>query len=165
MSLQERQPQTTTLQGYTRAKYLTDDQLGQILDAMASGTDAVTACLEAGTSHTQFRKRYKSDPDLEGRVIAARAEGDSEFNEIIRHELRWHALVKKDYKALRDLAMIHLPEWDIMRTQRFEHAHTGTVDIEHRLAEYTKEELETIRRLELEKVGELPVIEQQSSAA
>ncbi len=155
----------TTLQGFTKAAALTDQQITFILDAISEGADPVQACLDAGTSHGQFRKRCERDPAVGERAMEARLDGNPELLAKARSMFHYHVFERKDYKALRDFLLVYDPEWDKLRTQRFEHDHQVTGEIQHRLAEYTKEELELIRQKELERVGELPVIEQQSSAA
>jgi len=156
----------TTIQGFTKAAALTGDQIDFILTAISEGHDPVQACIEAGTSHGQFRKRCERDDTVGQRATEARLNGNPELLAKARSMFHWHVFEKKDYKALRDFLLVHDPDWDKLRTQRFEVDHQVTGEIEHKLAQYTKEELETIRRLELERVqDELPVIEQRSSAA
>jgi hypothetical protein len=156
----------TTIQGFTKAAALSDDQIDLILAAISEGHDPVQACIEAGTSHGQFRKRCERDDTVGQRATEARLNGNPELLAKARSMFHWHVFEKKDYKALRDFLLVHDPDWDKLRTQRFEVDHQVTGEIEHKLAQYTKEELETIRRLELERVkDEHPVIEQRSSAA
>lgn len=157
----------TTIQGYTKAAALTDDQIDYIVTQIAEGADPVQACLDAGTSHGQFRKRCERDQAVGERASEARLAGNPELLAKARSVFHWHVFEKKDYKALRDFLLVHDPDWDKLRTQRFEVDHQVTGEIEHKLAQYTKEELETIRRLELERAerDELSVIEQRSSAA
>jgi hypothetical protein len=156
----------TTLQGFTKASALTDEQIDFIIGAIAEGDDPVKACAEAGTSHGQFRKRCERDDDVGQRAAEARVRGNPELLQKARSLWLEHIFEKKNYKALQDYLMVYDPDWQKMRTQRFEIDHQVTGEIEHKLSQYTKEELETIRRLELERVqDELPLIEQRSSAA
>ena len=100
------------------------------------------------------------------RAAEARLNGNPELLARARSIFHWHVFEKKNYQALKDFLMVYDPDWDKLRTQRFQVDHNVSGEIEHKLAQYTKEELETIRRLELERVqSELPVIEQRSSAA
>jgi hypothetical protein len=155
-----------TLQGFTKAAALTDEQIDLIVSQIAEGHDPVQACLEAGTSHGQFRKRCERDDEVGQRANEARLNGNPELLAKARSMFHWHVFEKKNYKALRDFLLVHDPDWEKLRTQRFEVDHQVSGEIEHKLAQYTKEELETIRRLELERVqDEHPVIEQRSSAA
>ena len=78
----------------------------------------------------------------------------------VRSIFHWHVFEKKNYAALKDFLMVYDPDWDKLRTQRFEVDHSVSGEIEHKLSQYTKEELETIRRLELERMkDEHPVLE------
>lgn len=154
-----------TIQGYTKAAALTAEQIDYIIGQIADGHDPVQACLDAGTSHGQFRKRCERDHEVGQRATNARLEGNPELLAKARSMFHWHVFEKRNYKALRDFLLVYDPEWDKLRTQRFEVDHNVSGEIEHKLAQYTKEELETIRRLELEKLEEHPLIEQQSSAA
>ncbi len=149
----------TTALGFTKATHLTDDQIDQILSAISEGQDPVQACLDAGTSHGQFRKRCDRDTAVGERAMEARIDGNPELLAKARSMFHYHVFERKDYKALRDFLLVHDPDWEKLRTQRFEVDHQVTGEIDHRLSQYTKEELETIRRLELEKADELPVIE------
>jgi hypothetical protein len=153
----------TTLQGFTKAAALTDQQITFILDAISEGQDPVQACLDAGTSHGQFRKRCERDPQVGERATEARLDGNPELMAKARSMFHYHVFERKDYKALRDWLLVYDPDWDKMRTSRFEIDHSGTVEVDHQLSQYTKEELETIRRLELEKANDLPVIEQKTA--
>ena len=156
----------TTIQGFTKAAALTDEQIDLIVTAISEGHDPVQACAEAGTSHGQFRKRCERDETVGRRAAEARVNGNPELLARARSIFHWHVFEKKNYAALKDFLMVYDPDWDKLRTQRFQVDHNVSGEIEHKLAQYTKEELETIRRLELERVqDELPVIEQRSSAA
>ena len=151
----------TTIQGYTKAAALTADQIDYIVSQIADGHDPVQACLDAGTSHGQFRKRCERDETVGERASEARLAGNPELLAKARSMFHWHVFEKKNYKALRDFLLVHDPDWDKLRTQRFEVDHQVTGEIEHKLAQYTKEELETIRRLELERAqqDQHPLIE------
>lgn len=158
----------TTLQGFTKAAALSGDQIDQILGAISEGQDPVQACLDAGTSHGQFKKRCERDDQVGERATHARLEGNPELLMKARSMFHWHVFEKRSYPALKDWLMVYDPDWDKMRTQRFEVDHTVVGEIEHKLSQYTKEELETIRRLELERIhDEHPVLEipQKSEAA
>jgi len=150
----------TTLQGYTKANALTAEQLDYIIGQITDGADPVQACLDAGTSHGQFRKRCERDDEIGQRAAQARVDGNPELLAKARSMFHYHVFERKDYKALKDFLMVYDPDWDKLRTQRFEVDHSVSGEIEHKLSQYTKEELETIRRLELERMkDEHPVLE------
>lgn len=157
-------PQTTTPQGYTKADYLTDSQIDWIVDQIASGINPVTACAEAGTSHSQFRRRCRRDPIVNQRAQQAREEGHPELIERVRHERDYHIFVRHDYKAVKDFLMIYDPDWEKLRIQRFE---IGNVPGEQfvlaakaAFGDLTLEEIEArIRLLETREKDQHPVYE------
>lgn len=164
------QPSTTTPQGFTKAKYLTAEQIEAYVEALREGKSPAEAAEFAGSSQSQFRMRYNREPELKQRVEQALEEGLPAYRDRLRSVRDWHIFEDKNYKAWRDTAMVVLPEYEVLRTTRFEHSHSGTIELEAKLASYTKEELQAIiaaeeRRAELE--GSLPVLElpQKSQAA
>ena len=166
--VERREPSRETAQGFTKAKYLTEEQIEGIIEALAEGVPKQQAALKNETSWTQFKFRYERDPELKAQVEEAIEVGKPAFQEMLRQTGYWHVFVDKNYKAWKDWAMIHLPEFEALRTQRFEHAHSGVVEIEAKLAQYTTEELEAILAAERAKMlDEHPVIElpQKTQAA
>lgn len=159
----DEEPSKTTLQGHTRAKYLTDEQIECFLDCLLDGKTAQEAAEEAGSSLTQFRMRYEREPELEARVKQAVQEGTPNFRDRLRQVGHWHVFHDRNYKAWRDWAMVHLPEFEVLRTQKFEHTVSGSVQLEaaarEAFAGLSNEELEArIKYLESQK-EEHPVIE------
>ena len=154
----DKTPGTTTLQGHTKAKYITDDQIEQFIEGLHEGKTPQEAALDAGSSLTQFRWRYEKEPALEERVKQAVADGRITFMERLRAMLHWHLFVDKNPKLLRDALMVYDPDFQVLRTQRFEHTHTATLEIEQKLAQYSTEELKAILRLE-EAKDQHPVLE------
>jgi uncharacterized protein YejL (UPF0352 family) len=166
--IETRKPSQVTAQGFTKSKYLSDEQITGILDELVNGIPKQEAAQRNGTSWTQFKFRFEREPELAAQVEEAVAIGRPAFQELLRREHWWHAFERKDYKALRDLMMINLPDWEIMRTSRFEHTHSGTVEIEAKLAQYTDDQLRAILAAEKAKaLDEHPVIElpEKSQAA
>ena len=113
-------PASTTPQGFTKGSHLTDDQIDAIVDAIREGKPPHVACLENGTSATQFRQRVNREQHLRERVQEAMDEGREAYHDLLRQIAWHHVFVEHDYKAARDQMLIHLPEWETMRTQRFE---------------------------------------------
>ena len=66
---------TLTRQGFTKTKYLTDQQIDGVLDRLAAGDTPGVACRAHGTSYTQFIRRVQKDEVLTKRYRDAEAEG------------------------------------------------------------------------------------------
>lgn len=149
--------------------YLSDGQIEGILEALREGKPKQQAALENGTSWTQFKSRFKREPKLEALVDEAVSEGRPAFQEMLRSELFHQAFVAKNYRAVRDLAMVHLPEWDVLRTQRFEHTVTGTVALQQAAQEafagMSNEEIEARIRFLEEARDQHPVLELPAKSA
>jgi hypothetical protein len=153
----------TTLQGYTKAVYLTGQQLDDIIEAVRTGLPVEMACREAGTSASQFRIRRTREPELEERFKTAYAEGYENFQHLIENEVFNQAFVEKNWKAVEKLAMVHLPAWAVLRTQRYEHTGDYTLKLQRewdeQFGDMSLAEIQArIKFLEGQK--ELPVIEQ-----
>ena len=119
----DRQPRTTTVRGFTKAKYLTDEQIEQILDEIAAGSPIEEACRAAGTSSSQFTRRCNREPELKERLRIAGEEGVPQHQEFLRYMI--HQQIRAgNTKVLLAAASIHLPEYEALRTQRFEHTVT-----------------------------------------
>ena len=161
------EPLTTTPQGFTKAAYLTAEQIEAYIDALREGKSPAEAADLGGSSQSQFRMRYNREPELKQRVDAAMEEGLPAYRDRLRSVRDWHIFEDKNYKAWRDTAMVVLPEYEVLRTTRFEHSHSGTIELEAKLASYTTEELRAILALEEAKAEEHPVLElpQKSQAA
>jgi hypothetical protein len=63
-----KQPSQVTARGHTKAVYLTQEQLRQIIESMRTGMAYNRACYQAGTSHRQFTQRIRREPDLQAEV-------------------------------------------------------------------------------------------------
>ncbi len=115
-----KEPTTVTSQGFTRAHYLTGEQIEQILELVEEGLPIAVACREAGTSSRQFTMRCNREPELAKRRDDAIESGGTVLQDNLRAIGWYHVAEKKDYKAWRDWAMVLLPEFEGMRTRRFE---------------------------------------------
>jgi hypothetical protein len=160
-------PSTTTPQGFTKAKYLTDQQIDTYIEALREGKSLAEAADLGGSSQSQFRTRCTREPELKQRVEQAMEEGLPAYRDRLRSVRDWHIFEDKNYKAWRDTAMVVLPEYEVLRTTRFEHSHSGTIELEAKLAQYSTEELRAILALEEARAEEHPVLElpQKSQAA
>jgi hypothetical protein len=117
------EPRKTTARGFTKAVYLTYDQIEAVLDELRAGVPIEEACRTAGTSCSQFNRRIDREPELRSQVEEAFAAGMPAKQEWLRYMI--HKQIKAgNWKALQAEAMIHLPEYEVLRTQRFEHTVT-----------------------------------------
>lgn len=159
----DKQPRKTTVRGFTRWMYLTHDQIEAILDEVRAGVPIEEACRTAGTSSSQFSRRCKREPDLAEQVKEAMEEGLPAKQNWLRYMI--HQQIKNgNWKALRDEAMIHLPEYEALRTQRFEHTVTHqdalTTAIVKAVEKMSNAELDSeIAKLEALPPDEHPVLE------
>lgn len=159
-------PRTDTRAGFTKAAYLTDDQIDQILEAIAEGEPVNKACRDAGTSGTQFKHRRHNDPELTERYERALESQQPAQQEALRAEW-WHQIfVEHNWKALHAAIITRLPEGASLRTSRLE---VGNVPGEKLLVQHEAafaeafknlptQELERRVRL-LEQSDEHPVLE------
>jgi hypothetical protein len=123
-SLTTHAPNPQTNFGYTKAKYLTDKQIDQILHLVAEGLPLAVAAREGGTSSHQFTMRANREPELKERLDRALEDGNPAFQESLRAKFWWHIFVDNNYKALKDAILMHTPEGDKLRTNRFEIGNT-----------------------------------------
>lgn len=105
-------PRTTTPSGHVKADYLTPEMLDQFLDYVENGVPAVDAArlLEPRTTITQIKRRAGKDDAFNNAFAEAIKEGYPSFQEGLRATIQRMA-DNGDYRAARDLAIIHLPEF------------------------------------------------------
>lgn len=105
-------PRTTTLQGHVKSEYITDEMIDQFIDYVEAGVPSHDAALllEPKTTITQINRRAKKDEEFAARFGEARLVGYPAFQEGLRATIMRMA-DSGDYKAARDLAIIHLPEF------------------------------------------------------
>jgi hypothetical protein len=150
-------PSDKTPQGFTKGSHLSDDQIDQIIDGVREGKPVHVAAREAGTSASQFRQRVNREEHLRVRVEEALTEGREAYNDLLRDVAWHHVFVERDYKAARDQMLIHLPEWEMMRTQRFEIGNADgealRIAAQQAFGDLTRDEIEQrLRMLEGERV-------------
>lgn len=114
-------PRTTTLSGHVKANYIPEETLDEFLEHVSNGVPLYEACakLEPKTSLTQINRRAVRDPEFAERYAEAKEEGYPQFQEGLRAQIIKLAHAG-DYRAARDLAIIHLPEFKQLTTQRHE---------------------------------------------
>jgi hypothetical protein len=112
-------PSEKTAQGFTRAKYITAEDKETFLDAVREGVPLHDAARLAGTSTTQITRLSKREPEFAQQIQEAMREGRPNYDEQIRAGVHHQAFKLENYKAVRDLALIYLSEWEALRTQRF----------------------------------------------
>jgi len=105
-------PRTTTLSGHIKADYITPEMLEQFCEYIESGVPAHDAALllEPKTTITQINRRALKDDQFNEAYGEALKVGYPAFQEGLRSTIRRMA-DNGDYKAARDLAIIHLPEF------------------------------------------------------
>lgn len=115
-------PRVTTLSGHIKAEYLTDEMLEQFCEYVEAGVPSHDAArlLEPETTITQINRRANKDEEFATRYGEARKVGYPSFQEGLRATIQRMA-DNGDYKAARDLAIIHLPEFrDAFLTKKTE---------------------------------------------
>ena len=111
----------TTSNGFTKANHLSHDQLEQFLDLVRDGTPAAAAAkqVDPTTSITQIHRRASRDADFAEAFRDAKDEGHLAFKDEIRAEGHRQAFAG-DYRALKDLMLMHLDEARALMTSRHE---------------------------------------------
>lgn len=105
-------PRTTTLQGHIKAEYITPEMLEQFCEYVEAGVQSHDAALliDPKTTITQINRRARKDPEFANAWADAREVGYPAYQEGLRSTIQRMA-DSGDYKAARDLAIIHLPEF------------------------------------------------------
>lgn len=115
-------PRPTTLSGHVKSEYLTEEMLEQFCEYVEAGVPSHDAAkmLEPATTITQVNRRAAKDDEFAARYAEARQVGYPSFQEGLRATIQRFA-DNGDYKAARDLAIIHLPEFrDAFLTKKTE---------------------------------------------
>jgi len=117
----ERESTSTTMNGYTKAMHLSEEQLDEFLDLVRDGVQAAAAAkqLDPPTSITQINRRAAKDKDFATEFRNAKEEGYEAYKDVLRAEATRQALAG-DYRALRDQLLIHVPEAKALTTNRHE---------------------------------------------
>lgn len=151
----------TTIHGYTKSSYLSNDQLEHFLELLRDGVQAATAAkqIEPPTTITQIHRRAGKDPDFADAFREAKEEGYSAYKEDLRAEATRQAFAG-DYRALKDQMLIHLEEARALMTSRHEVSGLdgGAIRMlaERHFADLPAEMLdEMIRTLEEKEMGQL----------
>lgn len=157
-----------TRAGFTRANHLSSEQLESILEHVREGMPMTFACREVGTSSTQFLRRCRREPELEARRMKAIEEGREPYQELIRSTAFDEAFVQRNYKAIRDQMLMHLPEASILGMQKHLISAMDPDDFRmmaaRQLGDMSDEDLKTfIEIMERQKTGALPVGETEVS--
>ena len=115
-------PRTTTRTGHVKSEYLTPEMLDQFCEYVEAGVQAHDAALllEPKTTITQINRRANKDTEFADNYAEAKKLGYPAFQEGLRSTIQRMA-DSGDYKAARDLAIIHLPEFrDAFLTKKTE---------------------------------------------
>jgi hypothetical protein len=105
-------PRTTTLSGHVKSDYLSPEMLEQFCEYVEAGVPAVDAAalLDPKTTITQINRRAAKDEEFADMYAEARKTGYPAYQEGLRATIQRMA-DQGDYRAARDLAIIHLPEF------------------------------------------------------
>ena len=105
-------PRTTTLSGHIKANYISEEMLEQFCEYLETGVPSVDAAqlLEPKTTITQINRRAAKDETFAEMYAQAKKNGYPAFQEGLRSTIQRMA-EQGDYRAARDLAIIHLPEF------------------------------------------------------
>lgn len=115
-------PRTTTLSGHVKADYISPEMLEQFCEYVEAGVQASDAAqlLDPKTTITQINRRAAKDEEFAAMYGEAKQKGYPAFQEGLRATIMRMA-DQGDYRAARDLAIIHLPEFrDAFLTKKTE---------------------------------------------
>jgi len=115
-------PRTTTLSGHVKADYLTPEMLEQFCEYIEAGVPMKDAAelLDPKTTLTQLHRRAQKDAEFADQYGEAKKLGYPNYQEGLRATIQRMA-DNGDYRAARDLAIIHLPEFrDAFLTKKTE---------------------------------------------
>jgi len=110
---------TVTSNGRKRWNALTDQEIDEFLERVASGEHKYQVAEDLGTSLRQIDRLAANDPDFADELADALRAGYPLFVERMR-SLAVKQAEKGDYKALRDLLIVHAEEYGVLRTTRHE---------------------------------------------
>lgn len=158
-------PRTTTGSGHIKAMYLSEEMLEDFLEEVSNGIPISQAVINITpkTTLTQINRRAHRDPVFAEAYAKAREEGYPIFQERLRGAVV-RAGFDGEYRALRDLATIHLPEFQQLLTHKHEISNMTSVDVrvfaERVLPDLPSEMIDQIiGELEKRVIEETPAIE------
>lgn len=112
-------PRTTTEQGFTRADYISEDDLEEFLERVREGIPRDAAAREIGTSLGQIHKLASRSLEFAKELYEAYEVGLPNFKDKLRSKA-YELAMDGNYSALRDLAIVHLEEYAVLQTKRHE---------------------------------------------
>jgi hypothetical protein len=110
---------THTSNGRKRWNALTEEEIDTFLERVANGDHKYQVASDLGTSLGQIERLAANDPDFATELAQALESGYPLFVDWMR-SLAVKQAEKGDYKALRDLLVVHAPEYAVLRTTRHE---------------------------------------------
>lgn len=113
-------PSRVTGLGHTRWREISEAEADRFLELVSSGLPKLDAAREIGTSPEQLRQLASHDPAFAEALQEAVDNGHPALQDILRSKAFELAIEHNDYKALRDLLVVHLPEYAVLRTTRHE---------------------------------------------
>jgi hypothetical protein len=110
---------THTSNGRKRWNALTEEEIDSFLERVSNGEHKYQVASDLGTSLGQIERLAANDPDFAAELAQALESGYPLFVDWMR-SLAVKQAEKGDYKALRDLLVVHAPEYAVLRTTRHE---------------------------------------------
>lgn len=120
---------TVTVNGWTKAKFIPEEDLNTFLEQVAAGTPATVAARMINTTMMQINRRANTDQDFAAQLGEANKEGYPHYQDWLRAKAV-DFIEDGNYPALRDQVLIHLPEADKLRTSKHEIGGPGGKPIE-----------------------------------
>ena len=112
-----RQSRKRSAHGKIRGIWLTPEQVDTFIDMVREGVPLRQAADQISTSLWQLNRLCENDEVFAARYADARRIGYPVMQENLRAEAYRQAM-NGDYRALRDLNMIHLPEYGVLRDKK-----------------------------------------------
>lgn len=110
---------THTSNGKKRWSALTEEEIDSFLERVAAGEHKYQVADDLGTSLGQIERLAAHDPDFAAELAQALEAGYPLFVDRMR-ALAVKQAEKGDYKALRDILIVHAEEYGVLRTTRHE---------------------------------------------
>ena len=118
-------PEEQTRQGFTKAKYLTTEQIEGVLSELQEGTPIHFATRKYGTSSTQWMRKAHQDVELQKRSMEAIEEGKKAQQEDV-YAMVWDSARNGSDKMREKLAIVLLPAFrEALTTSRLQ---VGNID-------------------------------------
>lgn len=150
--------------GALRAMHITVEQQEEFIQQVREGIPLRQAAQYIGTTLWHLDQLCRINDEFGREFARAREQGYSVMQENLRAEAFRQAFAG-DYRALRDLNMIHLPEYAVLNRQlKGDHDIDLRAALEEKFSALSREQLDAIIAI-VENGGELPALEPGQEAA